>query len=260
MLEQILNDNMHTLVDWLRANRLSLNIGKTHYIVFSPKSKSPPDLNIRINNIGIDRVRECKFLGIIIDEKLNWKSHTKYISSKIAKTIGILNKARKVFDQKILITLYYAFLYPLILYGNIAWGNAAATTIQPIYCIQKIAIRIMTNSRRRDRLSPKFKKLRILKVPDIYTLSGTAFMHQYINGKVPSIMQSFFTPTNQTHKHNTRNTLLFKPPLMKTKLGSKFIRKTGIDLLSNFSKITKNEHLSFHSAKRRTIDYILEGY
>ena len=53
----------------------------------------PPDLDLKINGINIGRVYECKFLGLIIDDKLNWKSHIKVIATKAAKTIGIINKA-----------------------------------------------------------------------------------------------------------------------------------------------------------------------
>ena len=142
-----LNKEMNILVDWLRANRLSLNIDKTHYMVFTLKPKEEiPDLNILINGKKIERVRECKFLGLIIDEKFSWKEHIKYIATKAAKSIGIINKARKFFNKDTLLTLYYAFLYPLLLYGNVAWGNAPTSTLSLLYKVQKTVVRLILNN------------------------------------------------------------------------------------------------------------------
>ena len=46
-------------------------------------------------------VNETKFLGVIIANKLNGKPHIRYICNKVAKGIGVILKARKLFDQKL---------------------------------------------------------------------------------------------------------------------------------------------------------------
>ena len=102
-----LNQESAVLLDWLHANRLSLNLGKTHYMIFSPKPREViPDQIVLMGSTPISRVYECKFLGIIIDSKLTWKPHIQYIATKVAKATGILNKARRYFSRKTLITLY----------------------------------------------------------------------------------------------------------------------------------------------------------
>ena len=69
---------------------------KTQYMVFTSKNKSVPDFDIRINNVCIKRVYvTTKFLGILINFKLNWKQHIEYTCKKLSKCIGILSKARK---------------------------------------------------------------------------------------------------------------------------------------------------------------------
>ena len=58
---------------WLCANKLSLNVMKTHYMVLTSKNKSVPDIDIWITNVCIERVYATKFPGILIDSQLNWK-------------------------------------------------------------------------------------------------------------------------------------------------------------------------------------------
>jgi hypothetical protein len=92
---------------------------------------------IKINDTILDTVKETKLLGVIIDSGLSWKNHIKYTAKKIAKSIGILSRARQYLNQKTLLQIYYSFVYPYLIYGNIILGNAAASTNWPIYKLQK---------------------------------------------------------------------------------------------------------------------------
>ena len=91
---------------WVNANKLSLNINKTNFMLFMPKSFSHCTNHIVINQTRIQEVKETKFLGVIIDNKLKWSVHITYISKKISKGIGIILKARKVFNMETLLSLY----------------------------------------------------------------------------------------------------------------------------------------------------------
>ena len=167
----ITNDEMEKLNVWLTANRLSLNIGKTHYMVFNPhKQIKPPNIAILINNTVLEEVNECKFLGVILYNELSWKSHCLYISRKIAKSIDVISKVRKVLCRESLITLYYSLMYPYILYCNVIWGNANKAVLWPIFKIQKQAVRLINNLNRYDSTQSSFKEMNLLRLPDVYKL------------------------------------------------------------------------------------------
>ena len=71
-----LNVELEKVVYWLKINKLSLNVQKTHYMIFHPKGKKPiHDISVCLDNYIISKVTECKFLGVIIDNKLTWKNH-----------------------------------------------------------------------------------------------------------------------------------------------------------------------------------------
>lgn len=64
------------------------------------------------------------FLGVMIDDKLNWKSHINHVASKMSMFIAILYKAQHFLNQKSLCALYYSLIIPYITYCVEVWGNA----------------------------------------------------------------------------------------------------------------------------------------
>ena len=83
---------------WLNANKLTINIAKSHYMVFH-RGKRKSDLRIPVlNNVSLERVQCTKFLGIIIDDGLKWTNHISYIKNKIAKGFGIILRSRNFFN------------------------------------------------------------------------------------------------------------------------------------------------------------------
>ena len=65
-----------------------------------------------MENTLINQVLETKFLGVIIDQHLFWKSHFNFVPKKISKTGGIIAKAYFYLSSKTLPTLYYSLVYP----------------------------------------------------------------------------------------------------------------------------------------------------
>ena len=109
-------------VEWLKCNKLSLNIDKTDYIIFRSTRKCPVTTkHLKIDNENLKHVKDTKFLGGIIDEHLNWESHIKTNKCKLACGIGILCKARKVLKSSTLLTLYNSFFYFHIWYCMEVW-------------------------------------------------------------------------------------------------------------------------------------------
>ena len=141
-----INEDLEKIQQWLCANKLSENVMKTQYMVFTSKNKSVPDIDIRINNVCIERGYVTKFLDILIDFQLNWKQHIEYTCKKLSKCIGILSKARRKLHKPSLITLYHSFAYPYLIYCNQVWGNNYPTVNNSLVLIQKKLVRTITCS------------------------------------------------------------------------------------------------------------------
>ena len=237
ILEQNINKELQHIVNWLNSNRLSLNILKTHYMVFSPKKhKSSPDLKLEINGITISEVKECKFLGVIMDNNLTWKAHIMYISTKISKSIGIISKTRKYVNQNTLLSMYYCFIYPYLLYCCQIWGNACDSTLWPILRSQKRAIRLVFNIRRRNSTSKHFKEHRILRIKEIYKYLVSLFVYKFRNKGLPDLFKDYYVTCNSLHMHATRQSNVLRIPIYKSNIGNKCIKVSGVKIWNDISK------------------------
>ena len=99
-------------------------------------NNSSMDIKLCINNGPIQQFNNTTFLGVIIDDNLNWSNHISYINSKIAKVIGIICRARKFFSKSALVNLYSAFIFLYLIYCVEVWGNALSTHTQPLIKLQ----------------------------------------------------------------------------------------------------------------------------
>ena len=261
-LETKINIEIPKLVNWLQTNRLSLNIKKTHIMIFGKKKRGDPlHINIKIEGEKLDIVQSTKFLGLILDHELNWKLHIAYLTQKIAKSVGIISRARQLLNADILRQLYYSFLYPYLNYCTIIWGLAATTTLAPLFRLQKRAIRLICNIKRRDSTIKAFQNLKILRLPDIYTLTVLSFMYNYKNGKLPHTFNDFYTENNEYHRYPTRGANQLRIPLAKSKIASTFVRKTGVALWNSLSPLLELESVNnIKSFKQKVIALLISKY
>ena len=173
---------------WVKANKLSLNIDKTNFMLFTPKHFSRNMDGLLINGNQITEVNETKFLGVIIDNKLTWCPHIMYISKKIAKGIGIILKASKVFNNETLFSLYYTFVYPYLNYCIHVWGKAYDTLLRHLIALQNKIIRIINDVPLRTNVDNLYIKHNILSVKRLYSYNVGLFMYKYSNGLLPDVL------------------------------------------------------------------------
>jgi hypothetical protein len=217
------------------------------------------NINVNTEGVPIDIVKETKFLGILLDNRLTWKSHTAYISKKIAKSIGILSRARKLLNRETLRQLYFAFLYPYLNYCLIIWGNAPATTTFPIFKLQKRALRIVFNLKGRDSTQVACRNSKLLRLPELYTLSVLTFMYKFKNHLLPAIFNNFYQENSSFHRYPTRQSANLRNPRTRTKLASSFVKNTGVSIGNKFShSLTHETKLGLY--KSTSIELLIANY
>ena len=169
------------------------------------KSKFKNDqFQICIEGRKIEQVNVTKFLGVLIDENLNWKRHIEYTANKIAKVVGIMIKARLYLCRKTLVNLYYTFAYPYFTYCNTLWSSTYPSNLKILERLQKKIIRIITFSHPQSHSLPLFNSLDIMPFPKINVYLTGIFMHKHKTNKLPIIFHNFFTINAEIHAHNTR--------------------------------------------------------
>jgi hypothetical protein len=257
-LEQTINEELRNVSDWLDANKLSLNITKSNFVMFHPPQKRLLfSLNIYIKD-KILKERDCiKYLGVMIDTNLRWKEHVNYLNKKIKRSIGLLSKIRYYVDLGCLTKLYHTLIYPFLIYGVVAWGNTYQTIINPLFILQKKAVRIMTFSRFDDPSSSLFKSTKLLKFADIAYLYTSIFMFKYHKHMLPLTFDDFFVRVNEIHHYNTRLSAKtsYSLPKVKTNYGQFNIRYNGPKIWNSLDESIKS--LSLSNLKKRLLQQCL---
>ena len=118
------NEELGKIGDWFKAKKLSLNNKKTKYTLFhenSIKDDLPLKLpDLKIANNEIERKKAIKFLGVMLDENVNWQEHICTAENKIAKNIGLLYRAKYLLNESSLKCIYFASIHSYLNYANIA--------------------------------------------------------------------------------------------------------------------------------------------
>ena len=240
-LQKKVNVDLKLLCHWLNANKISLNSKKTEYLLFRNKKKVF-NLKLKLNGQRLYPNQFIKYLGIYLDENLNWKKHISVLSSKLRRANGALSKLRHFTTPEILRSVYYSIFNSHLNYGSQIWGQKQNYITNRVFTLQKSALRIMNKEPRDAHSSPLFHNTRILKVFDKIQCQNVLLLHKVINKKVPqSICQSF---TLMSHSHNTRiNNPLIVPYSNTDSYGAYSIRNQCITAWNVYSEIFADKDL-----------------
>ena len=147
-----LKHDLEHLDSWLKGNKLSLNVAKTQSMLIATKPKhrtlnnAAGNLNLEIRDRELNVVKKTKYLGVQVDNSLDWKEQIKAVSSKVSRAIGFLKHARNILPMASLKTLYSGIVEPHFRYCCSVWGCCGTTDINQLQKLQNRAARIVTNS------------------------------------------------------------------------------------------------------------------
>ena len=248
VIECEFNKELADISTWLKVNKLSLNIKKTHYMIFSRKKLSHP-LDLRIDNQNVHVTKTSKFLGVYIDDKLNWKTHISYMAGKVARGIGVLGKARKYFNNDCMINLYNAFIYPYLMYCNQIWGSTYKTNLSKLQVLQNKAVRIVTGSPPRSNNENMYRCSGIMQLNYINTYLVGRFMYKVYHKTLPAIFDDFFRYNYHIHDHHTRTASHLHVPSASSNLSKAGIRYKGVIIWNKILTVNINPDSSEQSFK-----------
>ena len=152
-------------------NKLSLNVDKTIYVVFrSPQHSLSKAININIGDVPVRKTSYNKFLGVLLDENLFWRYHLTELSKKLARICGIFFKVRLFLSLNVLICFYNSLFLSFLQYGILVWGLNHETHINPVFLLQKRAIRAISFEHFSSSSTLIFFNLKTLKLHDLFSL------------------------------------------------------------------------------------------
>ena len=202
-----------------------------------------------------------KFLGVIIDHKFTWQRHINFIAIKISKALSVLSRLKYKLPKNCLLSLYYSLVYRHFNYCIIIWGCASKTHMNKLLVLQKRPARITDKANYyKCHTDPIYKKLKLLKINDIYFLSCCLFLFKYKSNLLPEVcncLLSMITDNNVTY--NFRHIYNFAIPSYRTSLREKCLKIRGPKYWNSIPNDLKSiDSLSVFKTKLR--NQIIEKY
>ena len=231
------------------ANRLSLNVNKTHVLFVSNRTHPNFPPQIYYGSCRLEIRNNITFLGVIIDANLKFVSHIKHICNKISKLVGILYKLKDFLPKNILIQLCYAIAYPYIQYCNLVYANTFDTHLDPLEKLQKKLIRLIANAPFLAHTNELFLNNSILKLDDVNKYCTCIFMFKNRN---------LFLPIS-SHNYNTRNRDNLRTQFQRTNVTQQNINFIGPTIWNDIPTRIK-EIQTLDSFKRNLKLYLLSNY
>ena len=183
MTEDVINRELLKVYEWLGANKLSLNVAKTKFMVFHTSNRLVKYPNLLINGRPIERVIQFNFLGLILQSNMSRSMHTDHISLKVSKAIGIIYRLKDVYPLLVLQTLYNTLILPYFNYCILSWG-ATISNGNRLHLLQKKALRLISNSNYIAHTEPIHKNLRLLKLTDMFPIAVWKFYYKLMNNQL----------------------------------------------------------------------------
>ena len=229
-MQSKINKELKNVNNWLKVNRLSLNVKKTKFMIFHTPQRQPPLLDISIESNLITQVDSFDYLGIKIDKCLSWKAHTEKIGKKISKVTGVMNRLKHFVPSKTLLLLYNSLVFPHLIYGILLWGHKS----NKIQKLQRKSVRTVAKAKYNSDPIPLMKKFNILKVQDILKLQEYKICYKLAKKSLPEYFKSYtFERHSDVHDYETRGNDNLVVPRVNYEMSKCSLKLRLPDILNN---------------------------
>ena len=218
-LKWCIEEELTRLMDWFMANSLTLNLDKSVCMLFTDKPAINFDLIV--GNVTLKRIKNTKFLGVHIDDKLQWNVHVSKLLLKLKRNLNLLKVGKNYLNSHAKRIIYFAHWQSHLNYCLSVWGNSVSdSTIQKLQKLQDRCVALIGGNESKERT-------KILTVRNLIKLENAKFGHKLRHKNLPrKIMECALTDQlgcrlDKTHKYNTRNKQLPNIPNAKS---SKYLK------------------------------------
>jgi hypothetical protein len=235
-LEGVMQSDLSHLANWLRVNKLSLNLKKTSYMLFG--SKKHVCLNISLGNSLIEKTNVTKYLGLLIDSNLSWSHQFDLVKSKVAPVTGVLYRLRSLLPKPTLLSIYYAMIHSHLVYLSCVWGFATKKQISEIQVLQNRALRNILGLPWDTHIRDIYRQTEILpfKVIPIHEIAN-AILNILNFSAHSNLKHNFYSATHTHYTRNSKNLLI--PKFRSTKFGTKSLMNISRSLYNELPKKIK---------------------
>lgn len=250
-LEQCLNEDLESINNWLEMNKMKLNVKKTKCMKF----KVNEQINIFINGEMIECVDSFKYLGVVLDSKLNFKDHARYVCGKIAKKVGFLRRIRKELTFESALLLYNSIVLPHFNYCASLMYACQQEIINRLQLLQNKAMRAILMVNVYTPIRVMLEMLNWMNVKQRLKYSAMLLIYKMKNKMVPEYLQVNVVNVGDIQPYNLRNNDNFRPLRCVRSSTQESVMYVGMNYFNNLPGDIKNER-SVYVFKKKLSFYI----
>ena len=232
------NEILKNLANYFLANKLTVSIDKTCYSIFSPFPRSNCNSNhvaVKFAGTPLTRVDYCKYLGLYIDNKMTWEYHIESVYKKLIRLVGIFYKLRSKLPDYCLKSIYFAFVYPHLLYGIELYANTVQSRLDPLEKLNNKILRILQNKPLLTHTSVLYSNYTTLPIRQLFSYQILLLVHKVLHqgpAELPHSFLNYFNPNSNIHPYYTRACNSPHLERVNTSFGSRSIQFKGSQLWS----------------------------
>jgi hypothetical protein len=187
-----LNEQMVKVEEWLKINRLYINVDKTKIMLIRGvrKKATEDNLKIKLHNKVLEIVSEIKYLGVIIDKNLNFSKHVEYISKKIGAKLGVMRRIGKDLSANMRCIVYKSIVSPLFEYCSSLLVGISKTNLEHLQKMQNQGMRIILRCNRRVRITDMLEALNFMSIKERIEYNTCVLIYKIVNGLCPIYLQN----------------------------------------------------------------------
>ena len=171
-INKSVNKDLKSLLHWLNANKISLNVTKTEVVIFRAKGKVfDTDLKLKMCGKKLYPSHHVKYLGVYLDEYLNWATHVNQLCVKLVKANAMLSKIRYFVNETTLRSIYFAIFNSHLSCACTAWGQSIVPSHR-ICILRRNALQIIFFVKFNDHTTQVFCKIKIIKFLDLVSVEN----------------------------------------------------------------------------------------
>ncbi|KAK9871505.1 hypothetical protein WA026_012876 [Henosepilachna vigintioctopunctata] len=200
-----LQDDLNLLVEWLKINKLKLNASKTKIMVVEKKPLIGNVINVTLDGEKIEIVSSIKYLGVMLDSRLELKEHINYVCRKISKKIGFLSRCSRFLSQWTKQTVYNTIILPHFNYASTVLYLANKSDVNRLQILQNRAMRIILGCDRYTSIQTMLTRLNWVDIASYLEINSLKFIHKIRLKLLPDYCINMLSYFKDIHDHNTRN-------------------------------------------------------
>lgn len=200
-----MNCELQRISQWLRLNKLKLNVSKTKMMIIRGSSTCTSMNSIMVDGEVIETEQEFKYLGVIIDDGLSFKPNVDYVCKKVSKKVGVLSRLARYITMGARISIYKSVITPHFDFCATLLYLSDESSFERMQKLQNRAMRAILMCKKLTPIRTMLDALDLLNVKQRVHEATLKFIHKLKHGGLPDYLNEMVTYNRDIHQYPTRS-------------------------------------------------------